>query len=138
VSARSAYFNCLAVSRKALSELDKYIVSDYIYLTMVENGIGLKEHLSSGDYTFLDGVFFVSGAQRGAIYDTNSRRVFSVNESACKILPGMSENSEFWRKLEPLGLVTNEKIEPKSALPELLQEPSLQFLYIPAAKKPMT
>lgn len=96
---------------------------------MVERSIGLREHLSSGEYTLNDGVFFVPGALRGAIYDTNSGRVYSINKSGCDILAGDSENADFWGKLEPLGLVTKEKIERKSALPELLQDPSLQFVW---------
>src|SRR3989344_4430494 len=96
---------------------------------MVERSIGLRENLSSGEYTLSDGVFFVPGALRGAIYDTNSGRVYSINKSGCEILQGKVENAEFWMKLEPLGLVTQEKPEGKSALSELLQEPSLQFVW---------
>lgn len=96
---------------------------------MVERAIGLKEHLSSGEYTLNDGVFFVPGTLRGAIYDTNSGRVYSINKSGCEILQGEVENVEFWMRLELLGLVTQGKSEGKSALPELLQEPSLQFVW---------
>ena len=96
---------------------------------MVERSIGLKEHLSSSEYILKDGVFFVPGALRGAIYDTNSGKVYSLNKSSCEILLGNTENAEFWKKLEPLDLVTKEKSERKSALPELLQEPSLQFIW---------
>ena len=96
---------------------------------MVERGIGLREHLSSGVFTLKDGVFFVPGALRGAIYDTNSGKVYSLNKSGCEILSGDVENPEFWRKLEPLGLVTKEKSERKSVLPELLQDPELQFVW---------
>ncbi len=96
---------------------------------MIERSIGLKEYLSSGEYTFKDGVFFVPGALRGAIYDINSGKVYSINKAGCEILQGKAENAEFWAKLDPLGLVTREKLEGKSILPELLQEPSLQFVW---------
>lgn len=55
---------------------------------MVEHRIGLKEHLSSGEFTLNNGVFFVPGALRGAIYDTNSGKVYSINKSGCEILQG--------------------------------------------------
>lgn len=96
---------------------------------MVEHGIGLKEHLSSDKYTLENGVFFVPGALRGAIYDTNSGKVYSLNKSGCEILSGNVEREEFWEKLEPLSLVTKERGKLKSALPELLQNPSLQFAW---------
>ncbi len=69
---------------------------------MVERSVGLREHLVSGKYTLNDGVFFVPGALRGAIYDTNSGRVYSINKSGCDILTGSSKNAGFWEKLEPL------------------------------------
>lgn len=97
---------------------------------MIEHGTnGLKEHISSGEFTLNNGVLFVPGALRGAIYDTNTAKVYSINSTGCKILSGEIENDEFWRKLEPLGLVTREQTESKSFLPELLQEPSLQFVW---------
>ena len=96
---------------------------------MVENTIGLKEHLSSGEHTLKNGVFFVPGASRGAIYDINSGAVYSINKSACEILDGTLHRQEFWNRLESLGLATKEKFERKSLLPELLQEPNLQFVW---------
>ncbi|OGM19719.1 hypothetical protein A2686_05265 [Candidatus Woesebacteria bacterium RIFCSPHIGHO2_01_FULL_38_10] len=96
---------------------------------MIERRHGIREFLSFDEYTLLPGVFFVPGALRGAIYDTNSGKVYSLNKSACEILSGNVENPEFLRKLEPLDLVTKEKFERKSALPELLQNPPLQFVW---------
>lgn len=96
---------------------------------MVERSPGLREHLSSGEYSLKDGVFFVPGAQRGAIYDTNSGKVYSLNRSSCEILSGNVDNIKFWKKLEPLDLVSKEKPESKSVLPELFQKPSLQFIW---------
>ena len=96
---------------------------------MVEHSLNLKEHLSYGEYTLKDGVFFVPGALRGALYDINSGRVYSINKSGCDILAGTSENVDYWEKLISLGLVTKEKCERKSVLPELLQDPFLQFVW---------
>ena len=96
---------------------------------MVERSLNLKEHLSSDEYTLKDGVFFIPGTLRGALYDTNSGRVYSINKSGCEILFGTTKNADYWEKLIPLGLVTKEKFEIKPILSELLQNPSLQFVW---------
>lgn len=96
---------------------------------MKERSLDIKEHLFSGEYTFKDGVFFVPGVLRGAIYDLNSSNVYSINQSACNILTGTTESPEFWKKLESMNLVAKEKSDGKRMLPELLQNPSLQFVW---------
>lgn len=96
---------------------------------MKERSLDIKELLFSGEYTFKDGVFFVPGVLRGAIYDLNSSNVYSINQSACDILTGTTENPEFWKKLELMNLVTKEKGDGNRVLPELLQNPSLQFVW---------
>ena len=96
---------------------------------MKERGLDIKEHLFSGEYMLKDSIFFVPGASKGSIYDLNSSNVYSVNQSACDILTGTTENFEFWKKLELMGLVTKEKGDRKRILPELLQNPPLQFVW---------
>ena len=96
---------------------------------MKERSLDIREHLSSDEYTFKDGVFFVSGAVRGAIYDLNSSNVYSINQSGCDVLTGASDNPEFWRKLETMNLTTKEKGDRKKMVPELLQNPPLQFVW---------
>jgi radical SAM protein with 4Fe4S-binding SPASM domain len=96
---------------------------------MKERSLDIREHLLSGEYTFKDGVFFIPGAVRGAIYDLNSSNVYSINQSGCDVLTGASENPEFWRKLEAMNLATKEKGDRKKIVPELLQYPSLQFVW---------
>ncbi|MBU0997974.1 radical SAM protein [Patescibacteria group bacterium] len=96
---------------------------------MKERNLDIKEHLFSGEYTFKDGVFFVPGVSRGAIYDLNSSNIYSINQSACDILTGETENPEFWKKLELMNLVSKEKSDRKKILPKLLQSPSLQFVW---------
>ena len=93
------------------------------------NSPEIREFLASGEYTLNYGVLFVPGVLRGAIYDLNTGRVYSVNKSACQILTSMTEDEEFWGKLESVGLATKEKNQEKSILPEILQEPSLQFVW---------
>jgi MoaA/NifB/PqqE/SkfB family radical SAM enzyme len=77
---------------------------------MKERGLNIREHLSSDEYTFYDGVFFVPGAVRGAIYDLNSSNVYSINQSGCDVLTGASENPEFWRKLETVWRSTKDNV----------------------------
>ncbi len=90
----------------------------------------IKEVISSGDYCLASGVLFVGGALRGAIYDLNTSRVFSINETAHQILTGLAENEDgFWTKLENLGLATREKLPQRNILPELIQKPGLQFVW---------
>ncbi|MBI2641711.1 radical SAM protein [Candidatus Roizmanbacteria bacterium] len=91
--------------------------------------LGIKEYLSSGDCILKQGVLFVPGALRGALYDINTGRVYSVNQSACQILTGNLQNVEFWDNLETIGLVSKDKTEHQSILPELLQKPELQFVW---------
>lgn len=96
---------------------------------MLECKVGVEEYLSSNEYSLVPGVLFVSGASRGAIYDINTGRVFSINATACGILTEGESDPRFWEKLEDLGLATREKIEKESVLPELLQKPELQFVW---------
>ena len=55
-------------------------------------------------YRLKDGIFFVRGALRGAILDTVSGNVFSINESACDVITYQSYDEGFWEKLMELGL----------------------------------
>lgn len=98
-------------------------------MVMKEHSLDIREHLSSSGYMFRNNILFVPGALRGAIYDLNSSNVYSINQSACDILTGTTENPEFWRKLESINLVGKEKSGGKRMLPELLQNPSLQFVW---------
>lgn len=70
-------------------------------------------------YTLKDGVFLVRGALRGALLDTNSGNVYSINESAVSILTGVTQNPEYWAKLVELGIAetgeaTQLEFKPKS------------------------
>ncbi|HCX25697.1 MAG: Radical SAM domain protein [Candidatus Amesbacteria bacterium GW2011_GWB1_47_26] len=90
----------------------------------------IKEGISSGDYCLASGILFVGGALRGAIYDLNTSRVFSINETARQVLTGLAEDEDgFWTKLEDLGLATREKLPQRNVLPELIQKPELQFVW---------
>ncbi len=98
---------------------------------MVESVVpGIKEGLSNGDYCLASGVLFIVGAMRGAIYDLNTARVFSVDKKACEVLNGESgDGGKFWEKLAALNLATRDNLERRSILLELLQKPELQFVW---------
>lgn len=80
-------------------------------------------------YKFKSGVYFVSGALRGAILDTNTRNVYSVNEDAVDIVTGKTEGDEYWQLLQKAGLVEESiSSEPMPELPSL-QEITLKFVW---------
>lgn len=50
------------------------------------------------------GVYYVKGAERGALCDTNSGSVFSINETACKVLEAEIIDDAYWKQLVELDL----------------------------------
>lgn len=96
---------------------------------MKERNLDIKEHLSSDEYIFNNNVFFVQGASRGAVYDLNSSNVYSINHAACDVLNGVTENLEYWKKLNQLGLTKKDDGDNKDLLPDFLQNPNLQFVW---------
>lgn len=50
------------------------------------------------------GVYLVEGASRGAILDTNTGLVYSVNGTACKIVNYRLSNDAYWSQLVQMGL----------------------------------
>lgn len=55
-------------------------------------------------YQLKKGVYFVTGTLHGAIYDTNTGLVYSVNHQACNVLKYELADDLFWGGLEQLGL----------------------------------
>lgn len=64
-----------------------------------------------------NGVFFVKGALRGAILDTNTKNVYSINATGVSILEGQTENEQYWQKLVAMGIA--ETCDKQIGLPEL-------------------
>ena len=54
-------------------------------------------------YRLKDGVYLVEGASRGAILDTNSGLVYSINGTACQIVNYRLENDAYWKRLAQMG-----------------------------------
>lgn len=82
-------------------------------------------------YALAKGIYLVRGAKRGAIYDTNTGNVYSINRVACNILLGKTENQEFLNNLREQGLLDNEvvrELDPE-ALQNLRQTFRLRFIW---------
>lgn len=81
-------------------------------------------------YTFQDGVYFTTGARRGAICDTNTGNVYSINEAARKIVEEKTENDSFWEKLARMELAACcDGDAGQSDRPLPTREVSLEFIW---------
>lgn len=58
------------------------------------------------NYQFCPGIFLVRGAKRGAVYDTNLGKVYSLNEESIQAIDTQEKDKDFWDNLEKMGLVT--------------------------------
>lgn len=79
-------------------------------------------------YKLKSGVHFVSGALRGAILDTNSGKVYSVNEDAVLILKGNAKNDQYWEQLIKLGIAEQSFEATTNQFPQPLSI-GLQFVW---------
>lgn len=82
-------------------------------------------------YKLANGVFLVTGAKRGAIYDTNTGNVYSVNETACRVLLGELENPAYLKDLRAKNLLGEglaEGLNPED-LAKLQQTVELKFIW---------
>ena len=77
---------------------------------------GPREYLTWNDFTLQPGIYFVRGAKNGALCDTNTGGVYSLNDVGCQIVLGEVKSQEFWENLQSLGLATTEKVELTSQL----------------------
>lgn len=80
-------------------------------------------------YKLRDGVFFVKGARRSAILDTNTENVYSLNAKATAIIIQKIEGDVFWERLVDMGVA--EKSDVEVSLPQLpkMPKPSLHFVW---------
>lgn len=82
-----------------------------------------------GKFSLVEGVYLVTGAACGAIYDTRSGNVYAVNEHGCQILTGAALGDEFWKHLVEIGLaaLSNEVANENDALP--VRETAVEFMW---------
>ncbi|MBU0534736.1 radical SAM protein [Patescibacteria group bacterium] len=80
-------------------------------------------------YKLGKGVYLVKGVHRGAILDTNSGNVYSINQAAVGILSNKSSDAAYWEKLLNLGLATKCSRHSYSKLPKDEGQANLNFVW---------
>lgn len=80
--------------------------------------------------TLRSGCLLLEGAARGAIYDLNTRRVFSLNAAAMRVVLGKVEDDHFWERLSSLGLAARTCPDAYPSRASSVAEPTLEFLWL--------
>jgi len=80
-------------------------------------------------YRLKDGVYLVKGASQGAILDTNTGLVYSVNEQACKVCSYVLEDESYWMTLTSLGIAEQGGPAGQQELPKLTADNRLRFVW---------
>ncbi|NMB91389.1 radical SAM protein [candidate division WWE3 bacterium] len=86
-------------------------------------------------YKLSPGVYLVTGALRGAILDTNSKKVYSINKSAVSIIQNGQKEDNYWKDLQKLGLaeVTDRYVD--STIPKDRGVAKLDFVWFEICTK---
>jgi radical SAM protein with 4Fe4S-binding SPASM domain len=81
-------------------------------------------------YQLITGVYLVTGVSRGAILDTNTGLVYSINKQACLVATYQLEDDPFWLTLKSMG-IAEEAQSPsrKQLLPRLEDDCRLKFIW---------
>jgi radical SAM protein with 4Fe4S-binding SPASM domain len=88
-----------------------------------------RQFTKQPNFGLSEGMYFVSGALNGAILDTRTGNVYSVNSQACKVLNQELEDQPFWRILQSMGIAGPSKDSSQSLLPKLNQKDRLRFIW---------
>jgi radical SAM protein with 4Fe4S-binding SPASM domain len=79
--------------------------------------------------------WFVPGNKRAAIYDLNTGNIYSLNETARRIIEGsLSDSFGFWEKLKKLGVVEATNFPPRIMELEI-PEVGLEFMWLELTKR---
>jgi hypothetical protein len=81
-------------------------------------------------YQLRDGVLFVAGASQGAVLDTTSGSVYSLNEEACAVLRYEAEDDAYWDTLVSMGLAERTTVLRAQALPRREGADRLTYLWL--------
>ncbi|GIK76154.1 MAG: hypothetical protein BroJett021_51420 [Chloroflexota bacterium] len=82
-----------------------------------------------GFFMLKEGVYFVRGSVHGALLDTNTGNVYSINKKGTAIITGEVANDDFWRKLVEIGVAEQSDCHtPLPSLPRLSQA-ELDFIW---------
>ncbi len=80
-------------------------------------------------YQLRDGVYLVRGFLNGALLDTLSGNVYSINARACEVIERKVEDESYWAMLYGLGLTEFVEIPKEKVLPVLTLSPQLDFVW---------
>jgi len=77
-----------------------------------------------------DGVLFVAGASQGALLDTTSGAVYSLNPEACAVLRYEVEDDPYWETLVSMGLAERTLDVRRHDLPRNADADRLTYLWL--------
>ena len=80
-------------------------------------------------YQLRDGVYLVRGFLNGALLDTLSGNVYSINARACEVINREVEDGSYWAMLHELGLTEFVETPEEKVLPALSLSPLLDFIW---------
>jgi radical SAM protein with 4Fe4S-binding SPASM domain len=81
-------------------------------------------------YQFKSGVVLVRGASRGAILDTNTGLVYSVNRQACEVCSYQVEDETYWETLFSMGIAEKTAEARPPQLPKANDTEHLKFIWL--------
>lgn len=104
---------------------NRYIFSEPLGKTRLR----FNREYKLGNFHLAEGVYLIGGSTRGALCDTRSGNVFSLNATAKLILEGKLSNDTYWQELLDQGLVvrTEGRVFTSNELPK--NEISLEFIW---------
>ncbi|MEK7527833.1 MAG: radical SAM protein [Patescibacteria group bacterium] len=85
-------------------------------------------------YRINDEVYLVEGRRRAAVYDLESGSVFSINDSAKRIILEQRKGDQFYSDLVGCGLA-NPELTPDVSMVDSDQKPHLSFLWCEVTKR---
>ena len=68
-------------------------------------------------YKLIDGIYLVEGALNGALLDTNTGRIYSINRAGCDVISYRIEDSPYWESLLHMGIAEECQIGTLNPLP---------------------
>jgi radical SAM protein with 4Fe4S-binding SPASM domain len=84
-------------------------------------------------YQFIDGVYLITGAARGAILDTNTGLVYSVNKQACMVCTYQEDDEPFWLTFVSKGIAEQVENPGLHQFPKPVSDNSLKFIWFEIA-----
>lgn len=89
-----------------------------------------KDVEREGYFGLRPGVFLVEGSKRVALYDTNSGKIYSLNQEATNVVKGEDADLEFRSRLVALDLATFGQLDRVAVIEPEILKPTLQFAWL--------